>query len=298
MTGSIAKLRASMESIAAAHLPVEMQARWLDLLRPAVRLLPATSDDDIVIAALGGDPVVPDEFAWPTWAGHGPLGFLGEIDLAALARSGLDTGLPLPDTGRLLCFYYDGVEVEDYDGVVIYTDRTTLDGVRLVHLADEHEACDVRAAPSRAARYRQRTLTGRQVLSAPSWRHLVLQKAFGHDHASHESLASPDHPLNQDDFLEQLDELRGRRPWHQIGGYADPQQHDVEKEAAHLALDLGSDHRDPRRSVEALHWRPLLQIDHDDDMGWGDTGTLFWLVRDNDLAEGRLDNVLFTWQCT
>jgi uncharacterized protein YwqG len=295
LTGSIAKLRASLESIAAAHLPVEMRAPWVDLIRPAVRLLPATSDDDVVIATLGGDPVVPDEFAWPVWDGHGPLGFVGEIDLAALARSGLDTGMPLPDTGRLLCFYYDGVEVEDYDGVVTYTDRTTLEGVRLVHLAAAREACDVRAAPSDAACYRQRTLTGRQMLTAPSWRHLVLQQAFGHDYTS---LDSPDHPLNQDDFLEQLAQLQGRRPWHQIGGYADPQQHDVEKEAAHLALDLGNDHRDPQRSVEALHWRPLLQIDHDDDPGWGDTGTLYWLVRDSDILEGRLDNVLFTWQCT
>jgi uncharacterized protein YwqG len=50
---------------------------------------------------------------------------------------------------------------------------------------------------------------------------------------------------------------------------------------------------------EGQRWRLLAQIDSDPatDMRWGDLGTLYWLIRPEDLASGDLRAASFTWQC-
>jgi uncharacterized protein YwqG len=52
-------------------------------------------------------------------------------------------------------------------------------------------------------------------------------------------------------------------------------------------------------AVEAARWRPLFQMDSDDDLDamWGDAGMLYWLARPEDLNAGDLTRATFTWQC-
>jgi hypothetical protein len=85
---------------------------------------------------------------------------------------------------------------------------------------------------------------------------------------------------------------------HRAGGYAAPVQGDVEYEVARVALG-GVNWRDPRLLEEAGRWVLLAQFDTDDraNMMWGDTGTLYWLIRPEDLDDRRFDEALFTWQC-
>ena len=99
--------QAYLRRLAALHLDDDVARRWLALLRPAVRLLECAPGRDTV-ARLGGQPVVPMGFEWPVWEGHGPLSFIGEVDLDALTRAGLRLDIKLPTTGRLLLFYFDG----------------------------------------------------------------------------------------------------------------------------------------------------------------------------------------------
>ncbi|MFF3723754.1 DUF1963 domain-containing protein [Streptomyces erythrochromogenes] len=49
----------------------------------------------------------------------------------------------------------------------------------------------------------------------------------------------------------------------------------------------------------AAEWVLLAQSDTDEagDMMWGDTGTVYWLIRPADLAAGRFEEAVFTWQC-
>lgn len=46
-------------------------------------------------------------------------------------------------------------------------------------------------------------------------------------------------------------------------------------------------------------WRLLLQVDTDGnaEMMWGDAGTLYFLIKKDDLAAGNFDQAWFSWQC-
>ena len=59
---------------------------------------------------------------------------------------------------------------------------------------------------------------------------------------------------------------------------------------------------DPRRKTlepGADDWVLLLQFDSEDtiDVMWGDCGMLYYWIRNDDLANGRFDNVWMTLQC-
>ena len=63
-----------------------------------------------------------------------------------------------------------------------------------------------------------------------------------------------------------------------------------------VAVDTAEGWRDPR--VEGLRrgaseWRLLLQIDTDEDVGWmwGDSGRVYYWIREQDLRAGRFEKV-------
>ena len=76
----------------------------------------------------------------------------------------------------------------------------------------------------------------------------------------------------------------GPGPGHRLGGYPTVVQHnDLELDAAHAAGDEGA----PAR------WRLLLQLDSDDVFMWGtDSGTLYFMVHDDDLAQRDFTRVV------
>lgn len=262
-----------LAQLAHAHLDPATASRWLGLLRPAVELVPARHGQP-VLARLGGTPTLPDDLAWPEWPGVGPLWFVAEVDLAALAMTGAETGLALPLEGRWLAFYLD--DSAGSGALVLPGDPGSRLGSRLLHVTGTAPATDALVE-----------LTGVQVLTWPGWEHPVLE-AQGLDELP-------------DDFDEALSELRGSEvgdTWgHHIGGWADPVQGPVELEAAQWRLGeatYGDAHR-----AEAARWRPLLQIDSDDGAGtsWGDAGCLYWLARTDGSTTPSESDIAFTWQC-
>ena len=280
-----------VNAIAAEHLPEGIRESWLRLLRPAVHLVPAP-DGSRPVARLGGLPDLPEGIAWPTWSGHGPLSYVGEILCASLADFELD--VPLPATGRMLFFYFDGSD--DHGASTVGTwDASTLDGARAFHV--DHDVPHApRGVPEGLGVYPERWLAGRQILTAPGWEHPDLAAAFMSPDEDDESFM--DHPVNADDFNEELQERHGA-PLHQIGGYAHPVQGPVEDEVALAALDNQVPHGDARLDTEARRWELLLQIDTDDDvdMSWGDAGVLYWMARPDETASGDFSKISFTWQC-
>ena len=118
-----------VRDIAATHLSEPDLSRWLGLLRPAVRLVFTTDEEPV--ARLGGLPSLPDDVEWPTWPGHGPLSFVGELDCERLAAFPLD--VPIPSAGRLLFFYRDGAYDDDPETVGTW-DAATLQGARAIHV--------------------------------------------------------------------------------------------------------------------------------------------------------------------
>lgn len=280
-----------VREIADRYLPDDVRERWLRLLRPAIRLVPVTGTQQQV-GRLGGLPTLPDDVPWPSWEGHGPLSYIGELDCDQLATFGLE--LPAPSSGRLLFFYFDG-SYDDHETTVGTWDAATLQGARAVHLPADVTA-PPREAPDGITVYPEARMAGRTIMTAPGWDHPDLRDAFMEPGQDHRSFM--EHPVAGDDFTEALDE-RHTGPRHQVGGYATPVQGPVEDEVAHAALHNEVAWTDPRLRAEAERWELLFQVDSDDDldMMWGDVGTLYWLARTGDPANDDPTAISFTWQC-
>lgn len=306
----------AVRALAAAHLPPDIAERWLGHLRPAVRLEQA-AEEDPGIAHFGGVPVVPAGFEWPQWPGHGPLAYLGEIDLDALHTSGLPLDIALPSSGRLLAFYFDG-SYDDYESIVGIWAPESRPGARIVHVREPRAACTPAPTPPRVKEFGSRRMAGRSIMTWSGSEHPALNRALGADEPGYRELRP--HPVNSTAFQEALTDLRWGQPYHQIGGWAHAVQAPPEAEVASYADDEDElpmfesggidyelealqsavvDHDSVRRREDAtLAWTLLLQIDWDGDLGmeWSDSGVLYWLVpRDNTPAD-PLASVTFTWQ--
>jgi hypothetical protein len=287
---------ATLTRIARTHLDADIAQRWIAMLRPAVRLVPA-GDADTVVARLGGRPAVPTDFEWPVWEGAGPLSFIGEVDLEALAAEALDPGLELPAEGRLLAFYFDG-SYDDFASIVGTWDRATLAGARVVHVAEPRSTCAPLAPPLGVAEFVEQPLKGRQITTHPGWEHHLLRSEFGAEEWDFQTWRA--HPVQGEAFNEALFALdEGDVPRHQLGGWADPVQGPVELEVAQAAISEEVTFGSAGHAAEASAWRLLLQVDSDDasQMMWGDVGTLYWLSRDSDRDVREMGPVSFTWQC-
>jgi len=283
--------RAVVASLAQRFLPAGVRERWLALGRPAVQLLPA-STGDAWVARLGGLPHLPDGQPWPEWAGHGPLSYIAEIDCSRLLA--FEPVMPLPATGRLLFFYFDGSYDNHFASTVGYWDPASAPGAQTLFLPDA-DHCREQQAPPGVTVYPQAHLAGRSILTFPGWEHPDLQAEFMTPGQSVRELM--DHPVCTDDFQEAMRE-RHSGPLHQIGGYAAPVQGPVEAEIAQAVLGpLPWDSQDAM--TEAARWELVLQVESDDslDMMWGDCGTLYWLARPEDVTRGDLSKIQFTWQC-
>jgi hypothetical protein len=290
MDNRVVSDRELVTEIAHRHLPPDIAAPWLQLLRPAAALPPAAPGDRVA-AVLGGNPRLPDSAEWPSWDGHGPLSFVAAVDCAAAAAVPLD--ITLPPSGTLLFFYFDG-QYDNHETTVGYWDPRTYAGARTLYV-DPGEHAPPRACPEGIKPYERVDLAVEAVVTFPGLEHPDLQAAFK---APGEDLrAFLGHPVNDAAFVEALAE-RMAGPRHQVGGYADPVQGPVEWEVAMAALGSRDPH-DPRVAGEQARWTLLAQIDTDDRAGmmWGDCGALYWLSRHEDLACCQFTNTSFTWQC-
>ncbi|MFD7920515.1 YwqG family protein [Streptomyces sp. NPDC059740] len=287
----------ALHALAERHLPSDVAARWLGLLRPAARL---TAAHDTAsgeggqaygsVGQLGGTPELPTSWDWPAWEGHGPLAFIASVDCAALP-GGLD--IALPGEGRLLFFYFDG-QVDDGDALVIAGDRESWAGARVLYVPAGVEV-SARETPAELEPYPAVPLTARTEMTSVDRWHPLAGEVF----APGAPAAQPqENPAWAEAFLDALEEV-DTSIGHQIGGHARPVQNTVELEIASAVLEGKVGWDDPRLVEEAGGWLLLAQIDSDSAAGmmWGDVGTLYWLIRPRDLAERRFDRAMFTWQC-
>ncbi|WP_285489571.1 YwqG family protein [Amycolatopsis taiwanensis] len=283
-------------------MPAEIAASWIELFRPAARLVPG--GDGQRVGQLGGSPSLPVEAEWPKWPEVGPLTFIAEVDCAALPRETLD--IPLPERGRLLFFYFDGrYQVDHDDPYLDPAEPQWAQGARVVFVPAGVPTSE-RPAPAGLRPYPRVDLTTELMATAPQQEHHLLEQVRLGTGLSLTG-AIEDVRVGDQDGPDVFDELIYRAdphgPRHRIGGFADPVQGPVEQEIAALVLD-GVPWDDPRHVQEAARWVLLAQFDsHDfgtgDDemMMWGDAGSLYWLIPRDDLAAGRFDAARFTMQC-
>ncbi len=280
-----------MRVLAQRHLPPDVRERWLELLRPTARLLPA-SGSDRVVGRLGGLPRLPAEVAWPVWEGRGPLTFIASVDCAQLPLDALD--IRLPTDGTLLFFCFDG-QIDQGAAPVIAVDRDTWPGARVLHLPAGTECAERQPPPRLRADVRSVPLTARVEPTAASGEHPLIHEAFL---AGLTSEAADDHPVNSEEFEEAV-WAEGWGPGHRIGGHAWTLQGPVEIEAAAGVLGAEVAWDSPELLDEAKGWLLLAQIDCEEAEGvvWDDTGALYWLIRPEDLAARSFDRAICTFQC-
>lgn len=277
--------------LAAEHLPSDVARRWTALLRPCVRLRRAV-DGEPAVATLGGNPQLPAGIGRPEWPGHGPLSFIASVRCDELPREGLAE--QFPQDGTLLFFSFDGRT--DSDAFVSADDPDTWVGAQVLYVP-ENTPVFATPAPAHLEPFPRVDLTGETEQSAPDlWLPQTRRALLG------DGREWPDHPRETPaelrPFLRAFGRLR-TRTGHQIGGHAIPVQGPVEYEIAHG--ELGGTHAwgDQAHDQEAERWVLLAQFDSDSDakMEWGDVGTLYWLVRPEDLAAHRFGQVRLTVQC-
>jgi uncharacterized protein YwqG len=233
---------------------------------------------------LGGLPMVPTDFQWPTWNGK-LLQFLCQLDLNDIQRT-VETPW-LPQDGILLFFY-------DYEQSTWGFDPNDR-GSWSVHYLAPSEKLAIAELP---------------ISSDPS---LILPEQFLSFDLS-ESLPDPinvgfSYPEIPDEAWERLDKINfDGEPAHQIGGYPGAIQNnemELECQLASNGIYVGTSegYSSPdalRLSAGSPDWRLMLQLDTDDsaEMMWGDVGRLYFWIRETDGASGDFSNAWMILQCS
>lgn len=226
---------------------------------------------------LGGDPELPPAVPWPEHAGQ-PMSFVAQLDLAEVR----DAGGPewLPAAGALSFFFAldEAPYGERLDGATTWC---------VIHHAADR-ALERRIGSPAVAAWPERRIAFRPVKSLPSLTWLGVEVS----------------EIDVDDG--ELDELAdlpsagyGDAPAHLIGGYPDELQDarlNLICALASAGLDPGVDHPAEvmqRALREAKHWRLLLQLDYDAELGmrWPGSGRFYFFVRAKDALKGDFSQV-------
>ena len=250
--------------------------------------LVATADDDASPGTrVGGAPDLPDLALWPRWEGV-PLAFLAQIDLAEVAA--LNPDAPLPKTG-LLSFFYDA---EQRAWGFNPEDRASW---RVLYFPDAFEPMPMNEWP--------------EGLPAEGIYPLVPVFTEAGESLPDEFIdsfltdLSPREGAMLEDIMDQYQQCYEGAA-HQVLGFPYTIQGDMRLECQLVSSGINcgnpSGYKDPRaKDLEpgAADWRLLFQLDSDDRAGmmWGDMGTLYFWIKEQDLAAGRFDQVWMVLQC-
>jgi len=287
-------------TLARRYLPPAVAERWVTLIRPAVRLRTCRRGEKWV-GQLGGLPSLPRDVAWPQWEGEGSLNFVASIDCGRLPTDGYD--IAVPDSGTLLLFYFDSnagyFDPEYPPRTVAVSEPETLVGARVIFIPAGAATAE-RATPADIEPYEFVPLTAKPILTGPDWYHPAF-RATCQDLDDSDRTFLDDH-ANGDAFVSALRKL-APSPRHQVGGHAVPVQDAVELDVAQAQLGIRAPFDDKSWQAiqdEGQQWTLLAQIDSDKEAGmmWGDVGTLYWLIRPEDLAAANFQASSFTWQCS
>jgi hypothetical protein len=241
------------------------------------------------LSRFGGLPLMPVGVPWPHFRTR-PLSLLAVLDTAALRACDPDLGLPEYDV--LLNFFYDMRKAS------MWVDGPESRGRWRVVAADPRIAV-MREAPAGAITFPVSSVMGRQVMTLPGWQEDVLAVDY----------ADVDSPGTSDLLaaLDACDEVAfGDSARHQFGGWPrlvqSPLWAECSLHAAGIpALTPGAE-RHPQFVAmleRSTDWRLLLQLDSDPSLGWlwGESGSVYYAIREEDLQSGNFDATWMVSQC-
>lgn len=260
----------------------------MESLRPCLILAPAFDGTGDRGTHLAGLPQVPPGTKWPRGA-EGPMSFLGQLDFRELGEAG-ENRVGLPETGTL-AFFYDmlsqprGDEPEDGQGIcLVYTEALT---------TEIEPPLDVSVPPVEP-------LTAHPGLSIPRPGDLAMLR-WSEDPSSERWYEA------YQEFSEAFALSQGPMPpltgcQLQIGGYADWLQGD-----GRVAVQLASEGVPASQHAQvpvgaalagrSTEWVLLWQLKPQRDlMTWMDLGTLYFLVRRDDLDRRAFERARVIFQ--
>jgi uncharacterized protein YwqG len=237
-------------------------------------------------SSIGGRPTLRQDIAWPVWEGR-PQSFLSQIDLANAKRSGGPDWLPCIGT---LFFFYDseqstwGFSPEDRGSWTVVFDETAVSVAPVIPRPTPPEGCEFPA----------QTLLMTADESLPSVDRLEIDTSRLSD-------------IEWNRLDSAINEAEPGYPSHRIGGWPQPiQNDDMELESQLASNGVNCGEAGAYQSDAALllapgasEWRLLLQLDSDDDsdMMWGDSGRLYFWIRERDARARDFSKVWMILQC-
>jgi hypothetical protein len=280
---------AELIEVARTTLPPAAAEAWIGLLRPAAGLRRAAAGE-MVVGRLGGTPALPSGMEWPRSRAGRPLGFIAGIDLGRLPVGDLD--VPLPAEGTLLLFYRDPSE-DPYE-VFWISDPEPEDQPSAGHVVFVPAGTKTTLrTETDATVYPEVPLTGDLIATGPDREHPAWEQAVaGLSETDRRSITERTRRV---EFWDEISR-RSRIPEYRLGGYARPWQRPVELEATWMHRDAPSPSPDAALLDEALQWTSLVQIDSDRDAEMMWFGSLYWVMRRDDIAAGRFEAATFIFQ--
>lgn len=231
--------------------------------------------EEVGMSRFGGDPDLPPDVEWFSNPSSGvSLSFVAQINCAECHDVDLDN--QLPDHG-ILYFFYDldaypwGFSPEDKAGSLVYF----YDG--------PVELLEKRSCPNDIACFSSSALVFSNQVDLPEYSSWLVEHTMS--------------DAEYERYLDLHDEL-GLDVDHKLLGHSNNIQKGMELqcELVNNGIDCGSieAYHDPRLAELATRrfdWRLLFQISSydEDDMQWGDDGSLYFWIRAEDLAAKSFD---------
>lgn len=263
----------------------------MERARNAILLKTITTPEDQLAPGrtkIGGRPDLPQGFKWPVFDAN-PLAFIAQLNLAEVVL--YDTEQLLPGTG-ILYFFYDadqeiwGFDPKDFGGwKVIYFDgdQNTLQRMDFPEGFPEH------------ARYQACGIDIKNEPSLPALESVYIEELnLAEEESDAYSEITGVEVENDNDFN------------HKLLGHPCQIQDDIQLECQLVSNGLycgdSSGYEDPKRAIlekSVKDWRLLLEINSDDHAGmmWGDSGRLYFWIKDTDLKKRQFDKVWMILQC-
>lgn len=283
-----------MLSVPMLDLPEELEPlreRIEGSLEPCVILQPHGDSNADARTRLGGAPLLAPGAAWPR-SDRGPLSFVGQLDFREL-HAAHRAELALPTDG-ILTFFYD-VEEQPWG-----YDPSHGAGFALLYAPEAALSIEVEV-PEGAIPFDPEPLSATRALSLP-WPTDRSLAAWAGERGQWErayAAFAERFVLAQGGGIPALRQQVGGHPqWLQIDGR-------ITAELASSGVHAGGDPRtwrsaDLRRAeAEAEGWTLLWQLKPEDDrFTWVDLGTLYVLIRGEDLRARRFDRAWVVFQST
>ena len=256
------------------------------LIRPSLRLVTHDEAEDPESAALrvGGRPLLAPGVDWPRRKNGAPMSLVAQISLAHVAQVADKAGFP---TGGSLAFFYDA------DDQVWGFSPSDADGWAVLHCPEGVGTLrDFPTELDEEGRFSPIALTPELEETFPPSASFEVEQLVGKAKA--------------EKYWPVLGEDEDGGTITRFMGHPDVIQNEmqVECQLASNGVYVGDSkgYTSPegiRLRPGAADWHLLLQVDSHEDVGmmWGDSGRLYWWIREADLRAGRWDATWLVLQC-